>query len=128
MWHSGGGQEDLPLCFDAALNPQTSILRAAPWPNCSRRWRSSTSWKRVSMYSLAKELGTEMVRAPSSRLTGEIPSNQTFREEESISAAVASSVSRHGPSAEGSGVGLGGGESLARAASGEPSERPDSGS
>ena len=48
------------------------------------------------MYSLAKELGTEMVRVPSSRLTGAIPSNQTFREEESISAAAASSVSRHG--------------------------------
>jgi hypothetical protein len=73
---------------------------------------------------LAKELGTEMVRVPSSRLTGAIPSNQTFKEEESISVAAASSVSRHGPSAEGSGVGLlGGGESPARAASGGPSGR-----
>jgi hypothetical protein len=43
------------------------------------------------MYSFANELGTEIVRVRSSRFTGVIPSNQTLREEESISASAAAS-------------------------------------
>src|SRR5215208_725286 len=65
--------------------------------------------KRLSMYSLAKELGTLIVSVSSSRRTGTIPSNHILSEETSISSWTSPRRRPHSSSACGSGTGAAGG-------------------
>src|SRR5918995_6475377 len=81
--------------------------REPPWARSSPRGVSSAAIKRVSMYSLAKGVGTEIVRDSESRSTAVTSSNHTLREEESISPSAFFSTRAQRPSAAGSGGGGG---------------------
>ncbi len=89
----------------------TTTRRAAScessWPSAS----SSVAWKRVSMYSLAKGFGTEIVRESEPRATAVTASNHTLREEASISSSARSRTRPQSSSAAGSGGGGGEGSS-----------------
>src|SRR5215211_7754399 len=85
----------------------TSTRREAPSESSSCSAASSAARKRVSMYSLAKGVGTEIVRDSGPRATAVTVPNHTRREEASISSLAFSSTRSQSPSAAGSGVGGG---------------------
>src|SRR5215208_4018984 len=91
--------------YPSASSVWTSTLREAPSESSSRRAASSAGRKRVSMYSLTKGVGTEIVRDSDPRATAVTPPNHTLREEASISSLAFSSTRVQSPSAAGSGVG-----------------------
>src|SRR5215207_5177696 len=69
--------------------PPTLTTREVSWPTTS----SSSGLKRLSMYSLAKVLGTEISSWSSWRATGRMPSNQTLSEETSMCSEARSKTS-----------------------------------
>src|SRR5215208_622916 len=93
--------------YPSASSVWTSTLREAPSESSSCRAASSGARKRVSMYSLAKGVGTEIVRVCGPRATAVTVPNHTLREEASMSSLAFSSTRPQSPSAAGSGVGGG---------------------
>src|SRR5215211_711155 len=82
--------------------------REAPsWVSSSPSGASSAALKRVSIYSLTKGVGTEIVRDSDRRSTATTSSNHTLREEASISPSAFFSRRAQRSSAAGSGVGGG---------------------
>src|SRR5215211_4700611 len=80
--------------------------REAPsWVSSSPSGASSAALKRVSIYSLTKRVGTEIVRDSDRRSTATTSSNHTLREEASISPSAFFSRRAQRSSAAGSGVG-----------------------
>src|SRR5918997_3963801 len=93
--------------YPSASSVWTSTRREAPSESSSCRAASSAARNRVSMYSLAKGVGTEIVRDLGPRATAVTVPNHTLREEASISSLAFSSTRPQSPSAAGSGVGGG---------------------
>src|SRR5829696_4059817 len=88
---------------------RTSKRREEAWRSSLLRAASSAALKRVSMYSLAKGVGNEMVRESDLKATGTVPSpNHTLRDEASMWPLACSSTRNQSFSASGSGVGGGG--------------------
>src|SRR5215203_2007463 len=73
--------------------PATLTTREVSWPTTSSSASSSSGLKRLSMYSLAKVLGTEISSWSSWRATGRMPSNQTLSEETSMCSEARSKTS-----------------------------------
>src|SRR5215204_2728069 len=73
--------------------PPTLTTREVSWPTTSSSASSSSGLKRLSMYSLAKVLGTEISSWSSWRATGRMPSNQTLKDETSMCSEARSKTS-----------------------------------
>src|SRR5215210_8688702 len=83
----------------------TTTRKEAPPVSSSRSGASRAALNRVSTYSLAKEVGTEIVRYSDPTATAVTSPNHTRFEEASISASAFSRTRAHSSSAAGSGFG-----------------------